>query len=102
MTAINVVRMKVKPGREDAYLALHRDEGVLAPIKGLRSLKIVKVGEREYVFVGEWDDMDALAAARAAMIATLDQFRGDLEDLGGGLGVTEPRSGEAVVERRFT
>jgi hypothetical protein len=32
------------------------------------------------------------------MIATLDKFRGMLEDLGGGLGVTDPVSGEVVVE----
>ena len=43
--------------------------------------------------------MDALAAARPAMIAMLDEFRGKLEDLGGGLGVTDPVSGEAVIER---
>jgi hypothetical protein len=33
------------------------------------------------------------------MIAMLDTFRDKLEDLGGDLGVTEPWSGEAVVER---
>jgi hypothetical protein len=32
------------------------------------------------------------------MIGLLDQFRGMLEDLGGGLGVTDPVSGTAVVE----
>jgi hypothetical protein len=32
------------------------------------------------------------------MIALLDTFRADLEDLGGGLGVTDPVSGEVVVE----
>ena len=32
------------------------------------------------------------------MIATLDKFRGMLEDLGGGLGVTDPVSGTAVVD----
>ena len=33
-----------------------------------------------------------------AMIAELDKFRSMLEDLGGGLGVTDPVSGDAVVE----
>jgi len=32
------------------------------------------------------------------MIAMLDTFRDMLEDLGGGLGNTDPVSGEAVVE----
>lgn len=42
--------------------------------------------------------MDALAAARPNMIATLDIFRDTLEDLGGGLGVTDPVSGPVVLE----
>ena len=44
--------------------------------------------------------MEALVAARPAMIATLDEYRDKLEDLGRGLGVTDPVSGEAVLERR--
>jgi hypothetical protein len=32
------------------------------------------------------------------MIASLDGVRHLLEDLGGGLGVTDPVSGEAVIE----
>ena len=41
--------------------------------------------------------MDALAAARPNMIATLDTFRDTLEDLGGGLGLTDPVSGSVVL-----
>ena len=43
--------------------------------------------------------MEALVAARPAMVAALDEHRGKLEDLGHGLGVTDPVSGEAVLER---
>jgi len=32
------------------------------------------------------------------MIAMLDSFRDTLEDLGGGLGVTDPASGPVVVD----
>jgi hypothetical protein len=32
------------------------------------------------------------------MIATLDTFRDTLEDLGGGLGLTDPVSGAVVLE----
>ena len=42
-------------------------------------------------------DMVQMAAFRR-MIATLDTFRDMLEDLGGGLGVTDPRSGPVVLE----
>ncbi len=47
--------------------------------------------------VGEWRDFQSLAAARPQMIAMLDVFRDLLEDLGGGLGVTDPVSGEVVA-----
>jgi hypothetical protein len=42
--------------------------------------------------------MQRLAQARPKMIALLDTFRDTLEDLGGGLGVTDPVSGEVVLE----
>ena len=64
----------------------------------MRRVTIIKTGERSYCFIGEWDSMQAMAAARPHMIATLDTFRDTLEDLGGGLGVTDPVSGEVVVE----
>lgn len=34
------------------------------------------------------------------MIATLDSFRDTLDDLGGGLGVTDPVSGDVVLSLR--
>ncbi len=98
MSAMNVVRMRVKPGHERAYIDLHETRD-LAGFEGMRSLNVVSTGDREFVFVGEWESMEALAAARPAMIATLDSFRDMLEDLGGDLGVTDPRSGEVVVSR---
>ena len=39
-----------------------------------------------------------MAEARPKMIEILDTFRDDLEDLGPGLGVTDPVSGEVVVK----
>ena len=48
--------------------------------------------------VGEWESFDSLAAARPQMIGVLDSFRADLEDLGNGLGVTDPVSGDVVVD----
>lgn len=96
MTAFNVVRFKVKPGREEAFVEEHRRIGAGFP--GMRKFSLVKTGERAYCVVGEWESMGHLAKSRPAMIATLDRFRDSLEDLGGGLGVTDPVSGEAVVE----
>jgi hypothetical protein len=58
---------------------------------------MIKTGERSYCIIAEWDSMDAMAAARPHMIATLNSFRHTLEDLGGGLGVTDPVAGPVVL-----
>jgi quinol monooxygenase YgiN len=96
MTAFNVVRFKVKPGREQEFLDAHRR--VNADWRGLERANMIKTGEQSYCIIAEWSDMDALAAARPNMIATLDSFRDMLEDLGGDLGVTDPVSGSVVLE----
>jgi quinol monooxygenase YgiN len=95
MTAFNAVRFKVKPGREQDFLDAHRN--VAAEWPGLRHVNIIKTGERSYCIIAEWDDMDALANARPNMIKTLNSFRDTLEDLGGGLGVTDPVGGPVVL-----
>jgi quinol monooxygenase YgiN len=99
MTAFNVVRMRLRPDAVEDYLTFHRDQP-MDELSGMRSLTVVRTGDRDFCLIGEWTDMDALAAARPTMIAMLDTFRDRLEDLGGGLGVTDPVSGEAVIERR--
>ncbi len=97
MTAYNVVRFRVKPGREKEFIDLQstlpRDD-----MKGMHKLAMIKTGERTYCLIGEWSAMDDIVKARPQMIASLDKMRGLLEDLGGGLGVTDPVSGETVFE----
>jgi len=95
MTAFNAVRFRVKPGRDQEFLDAHR--GVGADWPGLRHANIIDTGAGGYCIIAEWDDMESLAAARAEMIATLDSFRDTLEDLGGGLGLTDPASGPVVL-----
>ena len=96
MTAFNAVRFKVKPGRDEEFIEAHRRAERNWP--GLRHANLIKTGEGTYCIVAEWDDMDSLAAARPDMVATLDTFRDMLEDLGGGLGVSDPVSGPVVLE----
>lgn len=95
MTAFNVVQFRVKPGREQEFLDAHKK--VAGDWVGLRRVNLINTGERSYCIIGEWDDMEHLAAARPNMIAALDTFRETLEDLGGGLGVTDPVSGPVVL-----
>ena len=102
MTAFNVVRMRVKPGREKEFLALNAsmDAGMVARMKknGFRKARVIKTGERSYCFVGEWDSFDGIVKSRPDMIKDLDRMRGLLEDLGGSRGVTDAVSGEVVGE----
>jgi quinol monooxygenase YgiN len=96
MTAFNAVRFRVKPGRDQEFLDAHKNAPRDWP--GLKHVNMIKTGDRSYCIVAEWTDMEALAAARPNMIATLDTFRNTLEDLGGGLGLTDPVSGPVVLE----
>jgi hypothetical protein len=95
MTALNVVRFRVKPGMDGAFLDAHRDGKAAWP--GLTRGLIIKTGDQQYILVGEWPDRTALAGARDRMIATLNTFRHTLEDQGAGLGVTDAVSGEVVL-----
>ncbi|HZP61343.1 MAG TPA: antibiotic biosynthesis monooxygenase, partial [Opitutaceae bacterium] len=61
MTAFNAVRFRVKPGRDQEFLDAHKK--VNRDWAGLRHVNIIKTGDRSYCIIGEWDNMDALAAA---------------------------------------
>ena len=95
MTAFNAVRFRVKPGRDQEFLDAHKK--VQASWPGLKHVNMIKTGDRTYCIIAEWDSLDSLAAARPEMIKTLDTFRHMLEDLGGGLGVTDPVAGSVVL-----
>jgi hypothetical protein len=102
MSAYNVVRLRVKPGLESEFEEKYReliDSGKYS-YKGLRRTAVIKTGDRTYCVVGEWNSFDDIVAARPKMGENLGWLREKdfLEDLGGGLGVTDPVSGEAVIE----
>ena len=95
MPAFNTVRFSVKPGREQQFLDAHTNIG--DTWAGLVHANIIKTGDRSYCLIAEWRDMDACIKARTSMIATLNSFRDTLDDLGGGLGVTDPATGPVVL-----
>ena len=96
MTAFNVVRFKVKPGNEAQFIEHHR---MARPgFKGFLGGSLIKTGDQTFCFVGEWRNFDSIVNARPQMISLLDGMRDMLEDLGSGLGVTDPVSGSAVVK----
>ena len=95
MTAFNIVRFRVRPGHEKKFIAAHRS---LKPgFKGFRGGVLLRTGEHTFCIVGEWANFAKLVNARPQMIGILDGLRQHLEDLGGGLGLTDPVSGEVVV-----
>ena len=95
MTAFNAVRFKVKPGRDEEFLEAHRRVDREWP--GLNRVNLIQTGDHSYCIIGEWQDMDSLAAARPHMTATLDSFRDTLEEVSEG-NVTDPVSGPVVLE----
>src|SRR5262252_5711536 len=97
MTAFNIVRLRVKPGQAENFIDVHRK--LRNPsFKGFGGGWLVKTGDDTFCFVGQWKTFQSLVNARPEMIRMLDQTRAMLEDLGGGLGVTDPVSGSAVVK----
>ena len=98
MTAFNIVRFKVKPGREQEFLDAHKMAERFFP--GMRRFVMVKTGERAYCVMAEWASFDKIVVARPSMIGILDSFRDTLEDLGGGLGVTDPIAGTVVIDKK--
>ena len=95
MAAFNVVRFKVKPGYEQQFVDAHRS--MRPDLKGFLGGSLIRTGDRTFCFVGEWRTFKSIEVARPQMIAMLDQVRQMLEDLGQGLGVTDPVSGDAVL-----
>ncbi len=95
MPAFNIVRFKVKPGREQTFIQTHRE---LRPnFRGFLGGNLVRTGDQTFCLVGEWRNWNSLVAARPEMIGLLDRMRDMLEDLGGDMGVTDPVSGEGVL-----
>ena len=96
MTAFNVVRFRVKPGNEQQFIDAHRKQRPI--FKGFLGGTLIKTGDQTFCFVGEWRTFQNIVNARPHMATFLDAFRDMLEDLGNGLGVTDPVSGQAVVK----
>jgi len=95
MTAFNVVRFRVKPGSEQSFIDAHKR--ARTGFKGFRRGNLIRTGMQTFCMIGEWNNLKSMHAANSEMIAMLDTFRHLLEDLGNGLGVTDPISGDAVV-----
>ena len=96
MTAFNVVRFRVKAGNEQRFIEAHRK--LRREFKGFLGGNLIRTGDQTFCLVGQWRNMQSLVAARPQMISILDSVRDLLEDLGGGLGVTDPVSGEVVAK----
>ena len=99
MAAFNIVRFRVKPGQEQKFIDLHR--AARSDFPGFLRGSLVKTGDRTFCIIGEWRSTQDMVNARPEMIKRLDTLRDSLEDLGGGLGLTDPVSGESVLDLKL-
>jgi hypothetical protein len=93
--AFNAVRFRVKPGFEQEFIEAHRK--ARSGFDGFDGGWLVKTGDRTFCVIGQWQSFQHLADARPEMIGILDEMRHMLDDLGAGLGLTDPVSGEVVA-----
>ena len=89
---MNVVRFKLKSDFVEKYFEIIEKTN----FEGMTQRYIAKTGNFEYCFVGIWENAEAIAAQRPAMIAHLDEVRGFMEELSPELGVTDPVSGNII------
>jgi len=96
MAVFNIVRFRVKPGFEQQFIDRHR--AIRPEFKGFLGGNLVRTGDQTFCILGEWRNMTSLATARPQLVELLDGMRHMLEDLGGGLGLTDPVSGEVAAK----
>jgi hypothetical protein len=96
VSAFNVVRFRVKPGAEQQFIDAHRK--MKPSFKGFVAGNLVRTGDQTFCMIGEWRNFQSIVSARPLMIGLLDGLRDLLEDLGSGLGLTDPVSGESVAK----
>lgn len=99
MSAFSIVKFRIKPNRETDFLNAHNDMNS-ATFKGFKAGHMVKTGDRAYCLIAEWNEYEDISNARLQMIEQLNTFRDCLEDLGNGLGVTDPIAGTSLLEMK--
>jgi len=95
MPAFNIVRFRVKPGQVESFIQAHRR--MEPAFEGFGGGWLVRTGDDTFCMIGQWETFEHIVSARPEMIKMLDETRAMLEDLGSGLGITDPVSGSAVV-----
>jgi len=99
--AWNVLRYHLKRENRDAADPVARTAlppAGAAPPDGLRKTAVVKIGDRGYCVLGEWESYDQLTVGGPAIIERLEMFRDSLERVPGGLGVIQASAGTVVDE----
>jgi hypothetical protein len=98
--AWSIARYSVKRGHDDAIDALNRSiaEGPGNQLKNLRKMAVVKIGDRAFCLLSEWNSQHDLSAAGPRMMERLERFRDILELVPGGRDIVQTVSGEVAVE----
>ena len=96
MTAFTIVRFQARPDQVEAFERTFKT--LRREMPGLKRFVLVKTGERSFCSIGEFESFDHIVSARPAMRENLDRMRHLLEPFSDELGVTDPVSGEAVMD----
>jgi heme-degrading monooxygenase HmoA len=99
--AWNILRFHLESKDGDAMEKLLR--AASPPLRdsrasGLRRMALVKVGDRAFCVLGEWDNPDDLADGGPLMIQRYEMVRDSLRAVTGGLGVIQATGGPVVFE----
>lgn len=105
MSVMNAVHMRVKPGHEEDCMRRTASASAAtstpAPCPAAGTFGVVRSGERAFIFVWEWEGMEAMVAARPATIANLDRLRPGLSAGAQDSGAARGRSAAPCLARRF-
>ena len=74
MTAFNTLRFKVKPGRDEEFIAAHRSVERNWP--AIKSANLIQTGEHAYGFVGEWIRSATRSKTLAAISGSPTRYQG--------------------------
>jgi hypothetical protein len=99
-SAWSIIRYSLKRGHDGATETMSRAIAKITASQrtGLRKVVIVKIGERSFCLLSEWDSHRDLVGSSREMIKSLEEFRDMLETVPGGRDLVQSISGEAVFE----
>ena len=96
MSGYNVVKFTVKDGMDEKFLDTQKQFSFES--EGFRNAHMIKTGDHDYCFIGEWESAKDSLNAEDKMVSMLNQFRDCLDNQGDGKGITDAIVGDVVID----